>query len=299
MTVAYGLVSSASTTTRDSPATSESTVRSQDFGNDSGGLISLPTSLGIATLAKFADEANPAIATPTGHEKKKKTNELRCRSGGGRKGRKEGRREEGGGQAENGRRKKGGRTERGKREGEARVEGGMEEAGGQAEFGRRKEGEGGEIGAGRKEEQAGIRRGSGGEKEGEGERKGREEGRTAWCKADMDTVFGWTPVEPMGPMCPPSLDHTIGVITRRSSSISAAAAASFGVHAQPDCGGDAGEATEHPWHFSPFVHPLPAPSSLPPSYSTLSTSGLESVDLDSGEGVAVSRKAGHLAAACS
>ncbi|GBG61749.1 hypothetical protein CBR_g23263 [Chara braunii] len=56
---------SASTTTRNSPATSESTERLQDFGNDSGGPTSLSTSLDIAILAKSADEASPTIAIPT------------------------------------------------------------------------------------------------------------------------------------------------------------------------------------------------------------------------------------------
>ncbi|GBG68668.1 hypothetical protein CBR_g3209 [Chara braunii] len=64
-TVVFGLAFSTSTMTRDSPAISESTAPLHGFDNDSDGPTSLPMSLGMATLAKFADEASPAIATPT------------------------------------------------------------------------------------------------------------------------------------------------------------------------------------------------------------------------------------------
>ncbi|GBG84045.1 hypothetical protein CBR_g37922 [Chara braunii] len=63
--VVFGLAFSASTMTRDSLAISESTAPLHGFDNDSDGPTSLPMSLGIATLAKFADEASPAIATLT------------------------------------------------------------------------------------------------------------------------------------------------------------------------------------------------------------------------------------------
>ncbi|GBG71834.1 hypothetical protein CBR_g10773 [Chara braunii] len=68
-TVVFGLAFSGSTMTRDSPASSESTKLLHGFDNDSDGPTSLPMSLGIATLAKFADEVSPAIATPTALEK--------------------------------------------------------------------------------------------------------------------------------------------------------------------------------------------------------------------------------------
>ncbi|GBG59112.1 hypothetical protein CBR_g32130 [Chara braunii] len=48
-----------------SPAISESTARLHGFHSDSDGPISLPMSLSIATLAKFADAASPATAIPT------------------------------------------------------------------------------------------------------------------------------------------------------------------------------------------------------------------------------------------
>ncbi|GBG86544.1 hypothetical protein CBR_g41607 [Chara braunii] len=64
-TVVFRLAFSVSIMTRDSPSILESTAPLHDFDNDSDGPTSLPTSLGIATLAKFADEASPAIATPT------------------------------------------------------------------------------------------------------------------------------------------------------------------------------------------------------------------------------------------
>ncbi|GBG63187.1 hypothetical protein CBR_g36955 [Chara braunii] len=64
-TAVFGLASSASIMIRDSPAISESTALLHGFDNDSDGPISLPTSLGIATLAKFADAASPATAIPT------------------------------------------------------------------------------------------------------------------------------------------------------------------------------------------------------------------------------------------
>ncbi|GBG80811.1 hypothetical protein CBR_g31367 [Chara braunii] len=64
-TVVFGLAFSGSTTTRDSPAISESTALLHSFDSDSDGPISLPMSLGIATLAKFADAASPATAIPT------------------------------------------------------------------------------------------------------------------------------------------------------------------------------------------------------------------------------------------
>ncbi|GBG65158.1 hypothetical protein CBR_g49954 [Chara braunii] len=64
-TVVFGLAFSGSTMTRDSPTILESTALLHDFDNDSDGSTSFPMSLGIATLAKFVDEASPAIAIPT------------------------------------------------------------------------------------------------------------------------------------------------------------------------------------------------------------------------------------------
>ncbi|GBG58674.1 hypothetical protein CBR_g75 [Chara braunii] len=64
-TVVFGLAFSASTMTRDSLAISESIALLHDFDNDFDGPTSLPMSLGIVTLAKFADEASPATAIPT------------------------------------------------------------------------------------------------------------------------------------------------------------------------------------------------------------------------------------------
>ncbi|GBG65808.1 hypothetical protein CBR_g53778 [Chara braunii] len=59
-TAVFGLASSASIMIHDSPAISESTALLHGFDSDSDGPISLPMSLGIATLAKFADAASPA-----------------------------------------------------------------------------------------------------------------------------------------------------------------------------------------------------------------------------------------------
>ncbi|GBG76533.1 hypothetical protein CBR_g22281 [Chara braunii] len=64
-TVVFGLASSAIIMIHDSPAISESTALLYGFDNDSDGLTSLPMSLGIATLAKFADATSPATAIPT------------------------------------------------------------------------------------------------------------------------------------------------------------------------------------------------------------------------------------------
>ncbi|GBG58941.1 hypothetical protein CBR_g24292 [Chara braunii] len=63
--VVFGLASSASIMNHDSPAISESTALLHDFESDSDDPTSLPMSLGISTLAKFADAASPATAIPT------------------------------------------------------------------------------------------------------------------------------------------------------------------------------------------------------------------------------------------
>ncbi|GBG89160.1 hypothetical protein CBR_g48867 [Chara braunii] len=64
-TAVFELASSTSIMIHDSPAIYESTALLHGFDSDSDGLISLPMSLGIATLAKFADAASPATAIPT------------------------------------------------------------------------------------------------------------------------------------------------------------------------------------------------------------------------------------------
>ncbi|GBG92652.1 hypothetical protein CBR_g56617 [Chara braunii] len=64
-TVVFGLASSTSIMIHNSPAISESTALLHGLDSDSVGLTSLPMSLGIATLAKFADAASPATAIPT------------------------------------------------------------------------------------------------------------------------------------------------------------------------------------------------------------------------------------------